>query len=119
MRISDWSSDVCSSDLVALARTIVTVPINPEFGSLNLAQAVMVVAYEWSKGMDLTSPPGTDLDPPAPQDEFEGMFVQLDARLDGWAFFHTPERTSAPRHTLRHMRTPPAGTSPELRPLRG
>src|SRR3546814_958752 len=69
------------TDDVALARTIVTVPINPEFGSLNLAQAVMVVAYEWSKGMDLTSPPGTDLDPPAPQDEFEGMFVQLDAKI--------------------------------------
>ena len=34
---------------VALATTIVTVPINPEFGSLNLAQAVILLAYEWSK----------------------------------------------------------------------
>ena len=34
---------------VALARSILTVPINPEFGSLNLAQAVILCAYEWSK----------------------------------------------------------------------
>src|SRR5438046_2332389 len=34
---------------VALASAIVTVPINPEFGSLNLAQAVILLAYEWSK----------------------------------------------------------------------
>ena len=38
------------TDDVALARAILTVPINPEFGSLNLAQAVILVAYEWSKG---------------------------------------------------------------------
>jgi tRNA/rRNA methyltransferase len=36
---------------VALCRTILTVPINPEFASLNLAQAVILVAYEWSKGL--------------------------------------------------------------------
>ena len=34
---------------VALANAIVTVPINPEFGSLNLAQAVILLAYEWSR----------------------------------------------------------------------
>lgn len=34
---------------VAVARSIITVPINPEFGSLNLAQAVILCAYEWSK----------------------------------------------------------------------
>src|SRR6187551_2180626 len=49
------------TDDVAIARTIVTVPINPEFGSLNLAQAVILVAYEWSKGAILESPPATAL----------------------------------------------------------
>ncbi len=43
-------------DLV-LARTILTVPINPKFASLNLAQAVILVAYEWSKHRDLAMPP--------------------------------------------------------------
>ena len=41
---------------VALANAIVTVPINPEFGSLNLAQAVILLAYEWSKRDELAQP---------------------------------------------------------------
>ena len=45
---------------VAIARKILTVPINPEFGSLNLAQAVILVAYEWSKGVALAQPTDTD-----------------------------------------------------------
>src|SRR5688500_7657251 len=40
------------TDEVALANAIVTVPINPEFASLNLAQAVILLAYEWSKHSD-------------------------------------------------------------------
>src|SRR3954470_25011047 len=61
------------TDDVAVARTIITVPINPEFGSLNLAQAVILVAYEWSKHQDLAQPPETELPEPAPQEELDGM----------------------------------------------
>jgi TrmH family RNA methyltransferase len=107
------------TDDVALARTIVTVPINPEFGSLNLAQAVILVAYEWSKGVALASPPETELDPPAPQAEFDGMMVQLETMLDGAGFFHPPERTQATRRTLRTMLTKPGWSSQEVRTLRG
>ena len=49
---------------VALARAIVTVPINPSFGSLNLAQAVILCAYEWSKHASLEQPTIEDLLPP-------------------------------------------------------
>ena len=65
------------TDDVALARAIVTAPINPAFGSLNLAQAVMLCTYEWSKHQDLVQPTVEDILPPAPQEEFEGMFEQL------------------------------------------
>ena len=58
---------------VSLARNILTIPINPEFGSLNLAQAVILCAYEWSKQADLVQPTVEDLLPPAPQEELEGM----------------------------------------------
>ena len=37
------------NDEVALADAIVTLPVNPAFASLNLAQAVVIVAYEWFK----------------------------------------------------------------------
>jgi tRNA/rRNA methyltransferase len=107
------------TDDVALARSIVTVPINPAFSSLNLAQAVILVAYEWSKGMALASPPETELDPPAPQGEFEGMMGQLDAMLEAAGFFHPPERTQATRRTLRTMLTKPGWSSQEVRTMRG
>jgi len=107
------------TDDVALARTIVTVPINPEFGSLNLAQAVILVAYEWSKGANLASPPATDLDPPAPQDELEGMIGQLDAMLEESGYYFPPDRVPATQRTLRTLLTKPGWSSQELRTLRG
>jgi tRNA/rRNA methyltransferase len=107
------------TDDVALARTILTVPINPEFGSLNLAQAVILVAYEWSKGEQLASPPAVDLGLPAPQEELEGMIGQLDAMLVDANFFFPPDRTPATRRTLRTLLTKPGWTSQEVRTMRG
>lgn len=107
------------TDDVALARTILTVPINPEFGSLNLAQAVILVAYEWSKGEALASPPETELSPPAPHEELEGMIGQLDRMLEEAHFFFPPDRTPATRRTLRTLLTKPGWSSQEVRTLRG
>ena len=69
----------------------------PNSASLNLAQAVILVAYEWSKGEALAQPPETELDPPAPQDELEGMIAQLDAMLE-------QTRLSSIRPTARRRR---------------
>ncbi|MEN2748871.1 TrmH family RNA methyltransferase [Sphingomonas sp. T9W2] len=107
------------TDDVALARTILTVPINPEFGSLNLAQAVILVAYEWSKGQELASPPVVDLGEPAPHEELEGMIGQLDDMLEAARFFFPPERAATSRRTLRTLLTKPGWTSQEVRTMRG
>ncbi|MBO9714837.1 RNA methyltransferase [Sphingomonas sp.] len=107
------------TDDVALARAIVTVPINPEFGSLNLAQAVILMAYEWSKGEALVQPTEEELDPPAPQEELESMIGHLDALLDETGYYYPPDRVPATRRTLRTLLTKPAWTSQELRTLRG
>jgi tRNA/rRNA methyltransferase len=107
------------TDDVALARTIVTVPINPEFGSLNLAQAVILVAYEWSKGENLAQPPEVELEPPAPQEELDGMMAQLDAMLVAAHFFYPPDRTPVTRRTLRTLLTKPGWSSQEVRTVRG
>jgi tRNA/rRNA methyltransferase len=107
------------TDDVALARTIITVPINPEFGSLNLAQAVILVAYEWSKHVALASPPEVDLPKPAPQEELEGMIAQLDGMLEGAGYFFPPDRAPATRRTLRTLLTKPAWSSMEVRTVRG
>ncbi|MCW1381792.1 RNA methyltransferase [Novosphingobium sp. KCTC 2891] len=107
------------TDDVALARAIVTAPINAEFGSLNLAQAVILCAYEYSKHCDLVQPTAEDLLPPAPQEEFEGMFEQLAAMLEPRGYFEPYSRAAATRRTLRSMLTKPGWNHLEVRTLRG
>lgn len=108
-----------ATDDVAIARTIVTVPINPEFGSLNLAQAVILVAYEWSKGMALASPPSVELDPPAPQEELEGLIVHLDLMLESAGYFFPRDRAPTTKRMLRSLLTKPGWNAQEVRTLRG
>src|SRR5688500_13321036 len=80
---------------VALARAIITVPINPEFGSLNLAQAVILCAYEWSKSQALAQPTVEELLPPAPQEELEGMIAHLERLLEPKRYFFPAHRAEA------------------------
>jgi tRNA/rRNA methyltransferase len=107
------------TDDVTLARTIITVPINPEFGSLNLAQAVILVAYEWSKRTALKSPTLVPLDPPAPQADLDGLVDHLEGMLDEANYFFPPDRTVATRRTLRSVLTKPEWNANEIRTLRG
>lgn len=108
-----------NADEVTVARSIITVPINPEFSSLNLAQAVILCAYEWSKTQSLASPPKTDLDPPAPQAELDGLIGQLDEMLDPLGYFKLTDRAPVTRRTLRNLLTKPGWNSLEVRTLRG
>lgn len=107
------------SDEVNVARTIITVPINPDFGSLNLAQAVILCAYEWSKHQSLVSPPKTDLDPPASQFELDGMIEQIDSMLEPYGYFKPADRAHVTRRTLRNLFSKPGWNSLEVRTLRG
>ena len=106
-------------DEVAMARASITVPINPEFASLNLAQAVILCAYEWSKHQELKSPPKVDIDPPAPQAELDGMIEHLFGQLEVRRYFFPPERMTATKQTLRNLLTKPGWNSLEVRTLRG
>ena len=107
------------TDDVALARAILTVPINPDFGSLNLAQAVILCAYEWSKHETLVQPTQEDLLPPAPQDELEGLIDHLDRMLEPKGYFLPESRAEATRRTLRSVLTKPGWNHLEVRTLRG
>ncbi len=104
---------------VALARTILTVPINPDFGSLNLAQAVILCAYEWSKLKALAQPTEEELLPPAPQDELEGLIAHFEALLEPRNYFFPESRAAASRRTLRTLLTKPGWNHLEVRTLRG
>lgn len=113
---------------VALARHILTVPINPEFGSLNLAQAVILVAYEWSrisreaegKSEELVQPTAEDeFLPPAPQAELDGLIAHLEDMLAPRGYFLPEPRAEATKRTLRSVLTKPGWNHLEVRTLRG
>jgi len=106
---------------VELARKIITVPINPEFGSLNLAQAVILLAYELSKMDETTVQPTIEkkIAEPAPQIELDRLYKHLERALEGTGYFYPPDRTPATKITLRNMMTKPAWTNEEVQTLRG
>jgi tRNA/rRNA methyltransferase len=104
---------------VALSTAIVTVPINPKFGSLNLAQAVILLAYEWSKRSELAVPPAKEMEPPAPHRELEGLIEQLEQSLEAKGYYYPPERTEVTKNTLRTIFTKPGWSSREVQGVRG
>jgi len=104
---------------VALANAIVTVPINPEFGSLNLAQAVILLAYEWSRHGELAQPTAKDLETPAPHGELNGLIAQLDEELEAKGYFHPPSRTQSTKNTIRTIFTKTGWSSREVKAVRG
>jgi len=104
---------------VALANAIVTVPINPEFASLNLAQAVILLAYEWSKTNTLAQPPAKEIEAPAPHGEVDGLIQQLDDALVAKGYFHPPSRTQSTRNTIRTIFTKTGWSSREVKAVRG
>ncbi|MCM8557093.1 RNA methyltransferase [Sphingomicrobium sediminis] len=106
---------------VNLAQRIVTVPINPEFGSLNLAQAVILLAYEWSRqaGDDLAQPTMKDEEPRAPMGELNALIDHLDGALDQRGYFFPEDRAEATRTTIRTILTKPGWSSREIGALFG
>ncbi|MBL4906048.1 MAG: RNA methyltransferase [Sneathiella sp.] len=77
-----------SSDDVTLADTIITVPLNPDFTSINLAQAVLIVGYEWFLSADTT--PEVVLrneERPATKEELGHLFARIERELDATGYF--------------------------------
>jgi tRNA/rRNA methyltransferase len=107
------------TDEVALARAILTVPVNPDFGSLNLAQAVILCAYEWSRTAEMEIPTADEHLPPAPQNELEGLIGHFEELLEPRRYFWPESRAAASRRTLRNMLTKPGWNSLEVRSMRG
>lgn len=108
------------TDDVACAQAILTVPVNPAFASLNLAQAVVLFAYEWSKA-EAAEPSGFDnYEGPATQAELEGLVVHLFAGLDQAGYFaRVKDRAPVARRTLRNLLARPGFSAREVRTLRG
>ncbi len=105
---------------VAIAQKILTVPINPDFRSLNLAQAVILVAYEWSKHGELAVPTeGDPAEPRASQDQLEGLIGQLDQALAKSGYYFPADRVPATRNTMRTILSKAGWSNREIQALRG
>ena len=107
------------TDEVALANAIVTVPINPQFASLNLAQAVILLAYEWSRKRALAQPPVRELEAPAPHGELDQLVAQLEQALEEKNYYHPAERTRATKNTIRSIFNKTGWSSREVKAVRG
>ncbi len=110
-----------SNDEVALADKLLTVPLNPAFASLNLAQAVLLVGYEWFRAGAET--PAEVLEPgatrPATRAELEGFFQHLEGELAASGFLHPPEKAPKMVRNLRNLFLRAGLMEREVRILRG
>jgi tRNA/rRNA methyltransferase len=111
---------LCNDD-VALADAIVTAPINPDFGSLNLAQAVMLVGYAWFQAADTTpeTKMATPATRPATKAELMGLFEHLERELDESGFLRVTEKRPIMVRNLRNLLQRAGLTEQEVRTLRG
>jgi len=112
------------NDEIALADTVIQVPLNPGFTSLNLAQAVLLVAYEWWTAADVT--PGEQLlagagpsGRPATQAELEGFFRRLEDSLEATGYFNIPDKRPAMVRNLRNVFARARLTKAEVESLQG
>lgn len=111
-----------ANDDVALADAVLTVPLNPEFSSLNLAQAVFVAAYAWFCGVaempekTLSMPKDTG---PASKDELLHLFEHLEGELDRSGFLRVQEKRPTMVRNLRNLLGRAELTRQEVQTLRG
>lgn len=120
------------TDDVSLADAIIMAPVNPRFASLNLAQAVLLVSYEWMKETNRGTlgrvttyeealEPGLNLrgSPPATKEELIGFFDHLESELDRLGFFNPPHKRQTVMRNVRSMYARMRASEQEVRTLRG
>jgi tRNA/rRNA methyltransferase len=109
------------NDEVALADRIVTLPVNPAFASLNLAQAVVIVAYEWFKlaGGETLPFAMPQKSPIAPKEQLLTFFAALERELEKVEFFRPPDKRATMQINLRNIFTRMQPTQQDIQTLHG
>ena len=109
------------NDDVALAQWAVQVPLNPSFSSLNLGQAVLILAYEWYQLSDpqVEAGVGFTRSPPAERKEMLALFDHLEGELDRAGFFFPANKRPRMLRNIRTMLLRAEMTAQEVRTLRG
>ncbi|RWA74818.1 RNA methyltransferase [Mesorhizobium sp.] len=110
------------NDEVGLADEIVTFPVDPSFSSLNIAQAVLLMSYEWMKSglaeETATNFSGPEL-VPATKEQLHSLFAYLEGALEARGYFRPEEKKPKMVDNLRAVLTRAGFAEPELKVLRG
>ncbi len=110
-----------TSDEVALADSVVRVPLNPAFSSLNLAQAVLLLGYEWFQlgaGAPAREVP-MGASRPATKEELINFFERLEVALDETGYMYPPAKRPSMARNLRSLFTRVELSEREVRSLHG
>lgn len=106
---------------VLRTNAMISIPLNPEFSSLNLGQAVLVIAYEWSQlvynAPDRVLPTGKSL--PATAAEFDNFCARLEEILDEKHFFRVEEMKPTMMGNIRNLFVRAEATDQELQTMHG
>lgn len=110
-----------SNDEVGLADALLTFPVNPVHPSLNLAQAVSLVAYEWWKTAQAGDVPFrlAHVTPPATRAMVQSFLDHLDAALEAAGYFHGNAKDPIMRRNLHNILHRVEMTEADVRTLRG
>lgn len=111
-----------SNEEISLADEIVTYPVNPAFASLNIAQAVLLMSYEWLKSglaPDSETPFSGPPMQPATKSELQGLSDQLEEALQARGYFRPPAKKPRMLEGLRAVLSRPGFSKTEIQLLRG
>ena len=116
-----------ANDDVVLADTVIEIPLNPDFHSLNLAQAVLLVAWEWRAHAERADDGALAIDatrlwsshPPADKEELLRFFQRLEAALDEKGFLSPAHKRTIMVRNLRNLLGRARPTEQEVRTLHG
>lgn len=109
------------NDYVVLANAKVTIPLNPEFASLNLAQAVLLIGYEWYQSKDQTPANHIHMGKgrPANREEYLNFYHRLEAELNASGFFVAEDMRPTMTRSLQNMLQRAEMTEQEIRTWHG
>ncbi|ETX27545.1 RNA methyltransferase [Roseivivax isoporae] len=109
------------NDDIARANAIVSVPVNPDYGSLNLAQCVLLMAYEWRRATAEVVPESVELAGAewAEQAEIEALSAHYEERMEEAGFFFPEHKAESMKLNLRNLWSRMPLTRADVRTLHG
>ena len=110
-----------SNEDISHADAIITIPLNPDFSSLNLAQSVLLCGYEWSQteyeAENKTIPQGDSF--PASKTDFNNLMQRLEEELDAHNFFRNDDMKPSMMRNIRSLLSRAELTDQEVRTMQG